>query len=135
MRARLPRTLLPAIFACCLLPASAQEKPPVPETKYEVIVPGMVANSPFTLTFQSVGLRLEVRDLIMGRGVASDIPTPNRAVMELRGGNVITTINDERIVRVQGDIWRISPGDRLTIENPYDVAVIRAMAIFDGGRR
>jgi hypothetical protein len=70
----------------------------------------------------------------MGHGSASDVPTPVRAVMELRGGSIITTINGVRTTRVQGDIWRISAGDRLSFENPYDAAVIRAMVIYEGRR-
>ena len=105
MRARLSLTLLPVAFACCLLPATAQEKPQEPfETRYEVIVPGLVGNSPYILEFRSANLRVAVRDLIMGHGEARDVPTRARAVMELRGGSVITTINGVRTRRRQGDI-------------------------------
>jgi hypothetical protein len=127
--------LIPALLLCCALPLAAQERPPEPfETKYEVIVPGLVGNSPYTLEFHSTNLRVEVRDLIMGHGSANDVPTPVRAVMELRGGTIITTINGIRTQRLQGDIWRVSAGDRVSFDNPYDVAVIRAMAVFEGSR-
>jgi hypothetical protein len=135
MRARLSLTLLPVVFACCLLPAAAQEKPREPfETTYEVIVPGLVGNAPYILEFRSANLRIAVRDLIMGHGEARDVPTRARAVMELRGGSVITTINGVRTRRRQGDIWRVRPEDRLSLENPYDVAVIRAMYILERAR-
>jgi hypothetical protein len=125
-----PRFALAALMILCLRPALAQEKPPVPfETKYEVIVPGLVGNSPYILQFTTGGLQLVVRDLIMGQGEARDIPTKARALMELRGGSVITTINGVRTERTQGEIWNISAGDSLSIENPRDVAVIRQMSI------
>ena len=128
--------VLTAILMCCsLLPAAAQERNAGrPQTKYFVVVPGMVANAPLILNYRSTGLSLVVSDLIMGHGEARNIPTPARAVMELRGGSVITTINGERTRRLQGDIWRISRGDKLSIENPYDSAVIRAMVILERGR-
>lgn len=130
------RRVLTAILMCCsLLPAAAQERNAGrPQTKYFVVVPGMVANAPLILKYRSTGLSLVVRDLIMGHGEARNIPTPARAVMELRGGSVITTINGQRTRRLQGDIWRISRGDKLSIENPYDSAVIRAMVILERGR-
>jgi hypothetical protein len=130
------RRVLTAILMCCaLLPVEAQERPAGrPQTRYFVVVPGMVANTPLILNYRSTGLTLVVSDLIMGQGEARNIPTPARAVMELRGGSVITTINGERTRRVQGDIWRISRGDKLSIENPYDSAVIRAMVILERGR-
>jgi hypothetical protein len=128
--------VLTAILMCCsLLPAAAQERNAGrPQTKYFVVVPGMVANAPLILNYRSTGLSLVVSDLIMGHGEARNIPTPARAVMELRGGSVITTINGQRTRRLQGDIWRISRGDKLSIENPYDSAVIRAMVILERGR-
>jgi hypothetical protein len=127
--------VLPVLILCCAFPAFGQASPPAPfETSYEVIVPGLIGNSPYTLEFRSANLRVEVRDLIMGPGAANDVPTPARTVMELRGGSIVTVINGQRTRRAQGEIWRISPGDRLSLENPYDVAVIRAMSVFEGSR-
>jgi hypothetical protein len=122
--------------------ALAQQRPPddqrpperPPQTKYEVIVPGMVANSPFDLQFRSADLRLQVRDLIMGRGEARDVPVPARILMELRGGGVSTTINGAKSERTQGDLWIVEKGDRLTVQNDLDVAVIRAVYIFERER-
>jgi hypothetical protein len=112
----------------------AYERPQPPETKYEVIVPGMVANTPLTLQFRSADLRLVVRDLIMGRGEARNVPVPARIVMELRGGGVTTTIDGAKAERTQGDIWTVEKGQSLTVQNPYDVAVIRAMYVFERGQ-
>ena len=129
------RVLTAILMFCSLLPATAQERPQGrPQTRYFVVVPGMVANQPLILNYRSTGLSLIVSDLIMGHGEALNIPTPARAVLELRGGSVITTINGVRTRRLQGDIWRISRGDTLSIENPYDAAVIRAMVILERGQ-
>lgn len=134
------RLSLVILLSLAPLPALAQQqrrppddqRPPErpPQTKYEVIVPGMVANSPFDLQFRSADLRLQVRDLIMGRGEARDVPVPARILMELRGGGVSTTINGAKTERTQGDLWIVEKGDRLTVENTLDVAVIRAVYIF-----
>jgi hypothetical protein len=123
------RSAIPILLLCFILPASAQAP-----TKYEVIVPGLVANPTYVLQFRSDDLRLEVRDLIMGPGQARNIPTPARAMMELRGGTVITTINGRATPRIQGDIWSIAKGDSLSLENLHDVVVIRSMSIIERGQ-
>lgn len=139
--ARLARLVFALLLISLALFVTAQqqqqqgyEPPRPPETKYEVIVPGMVANAPFTLQFRSADLRLVVRDLIMGRGEARNVPVPARIVMELRGGGVTTTIDGAKADRTQGDIWTVEKGQSLTIQNPYDVAVIRAMYVFELGQ-
>ena len=124
------RSAIPILLLCFILPASSQ----VPPTRYEVIVPGLVANPTYVLQYRSDDLRLEVRDLIMGRGEARNVPTPARAMMELRGGTVITTINGRATPRIQGDIWSIAKGDTLSLENSHDVVVIRSMSIIERGQ-
>jgi hypothetical protein len=128
-----------ALLTVPLVPANmAGQEPPTPEqrppNKYEVVAPGLIGNAPFTLQFRTADLRLVVRDLMMGRGEARDVPTAARAILELRGGSVITTINGEKKTRTQGDIWTVGKGDRLSLENPYDVAVIRAVYLFERGQ-
>ncbi len=112
-------------------PPALEQRPP---TKYEVVAPGLIGNTPFTLQFRTADLRLVVRDLMMGHGEARDVPTAARAILELRGGSVITTINGEKKTRTQGDIWTVGKGDQLSLQNPYDVAVIRAVYVFERGQ-
>ena len=135
-----PRVLFAATLLFSSMVGQAQPAPATkspderPSPKYEVIVPGLIGNTPFVLQFRTDDLRLVVRDLIMGRGEARDVPMSARAVMELRGGSVITTINGEKKTRTQGDIWTVGKSDRLSLENPYDVVVIRATYVFERGR-
>ena len=109
------------------LPPTQQEP-----TRYEVITKGLLANPPFFVQFRSVPLRLEMRDLIMGPGRAEGVPTLVRTLMELRGGGVVTVINGERHERSPGDFWIVDRGSALSLQNAGDVAVIRAIQLFEG---
>jgi len=80
----------------------------------------------------TAAVRLEVRDLVMGPGIARDIPLGARVLMELRGGAAVTTIDGTKQERRPGDFWEVPKGSVLTIENPGDVAVIRAIYLYEG---
>lgn len=112
----------------------AQGKAPQEGAPYEIIAKGLLGSRLFPVQFRSADLRLEVRNLIVGRGEARAVPTPDRAIMELRGGGVVTTIDGERRERRPGDFWRVEKGSALTLENRADVAVIRAIYILEGAR-
>lgn len=103
-----------------------------PAQPYEVITKGLLGDTPFSVQFRSAPLRLEIRNLIMGPGITDVVPTANRALMELRGGGVVTTINGQRQERRQGDFWTVEKGSRLIIESTGDVAVIRAIYVIEG---
>ncbi len=100
--------------------------------KYEVLTKGLVASRPFAVQFKSAPLRLEIRNLVMGRGDARDVPTPTTILMELRGGTVTTGVKGEMRERHQGEFWTVEKESSLTIRNPGEVAVIRAIYIFEG---
>ena len=112
----------------------AQGKTPQEGAPYEIIAKGLLGSRLFPVQFRSADLRLEIRNLIMGRGEARAVPTPDRAIMELRGGGVVTTIDGEGRERRPGDFWRVEKGSTLTLENRADVAVIRAIYILEGAR-
>jgi hypothetical protein len=109
----------------------AQEKGG-PPSYYLLLTSGMLAGPVFPYTFASGKFRVEVRNLIMGRAKASEVPTPADAAMELRGGAVTTTINGQSQERVEGDFWMVEKGSYLDIENKGQVAVIRAVYVYPG---
>src|ERR1700724_4472420 len=57
-----------------------QASPP----QYESLVKGIAASSPLQIQFKSAPLRLEIRNLGMGRGDTEAIPNPTRILMEVR---------------------------------------------------
>jgi len=101
---------------------------------YEVLAKGVVGSPPLQVQFTSAPLRLDLRNLIMGRGQTESIPVPTSILMELRQGGVTTTINQQQQERRQGDLWVVEQGSALTMQNPGEVAVIRAIYIFEGNR-
>ncbi|MGH2397577.1 MAG: hypothetical protein ACRDFW_11450 [bacterium] len=122
-------SLLATRSACAQV---AQGKTPEEATQYEIITKGLLANPILPIQFQSADLRLEIRNLIMGPGQAQAVPMPTRAIMELRGGGVVTTINREKRERRPGDFWVVEKGSALALDNRSDVVVIRAIYIFEG---
>jgi hypothetical protein len=101
---------------------------------YQVLVKGIAASRPFRVQFKSAPLRLEFRNLVMGRGNSDSIPVPTRILMELRLGGVTTVINGERRERRQGEFWVVEKGSSLRFQAPGEVATIRAIYIFEGER-
>ena len=107
---------------------------PQPETKYEALAKGVAATLPFQVQFRSAPLRLEMRNLVMGRGITETIPTPTRILMEVRQGAVTATTSQGKHEWRQGDFWTVEKDSSLTIQNDGEVAVIRAIYIFEGKR-
>lgn len=97
---------------------------------YSLITEGMLSGPVFPYQFQSVKLRVEIRNLILGHSKAANVPTPTEIVMELREGSVITTLNGQRQERTIGDFWSVDKGASLSIESPGQVAVIRAVYLY-----
>ncbi len=99
---------------------------------YEVLAKGIVGSAPLQVQFKSAALRLEIRNLIMGRGETESIPTPTRMLLEVRQGAVTTSINQEKQTRNQGDFWIVEKGNSFTVQNSGEVGVLRAIYIFEG---
>jgi len=95
---------------------------------------GVVSSAPFQVQFKSAALRLEIRNLIMGRGETESIPAPTRILLEVRQGAVTATINREKQSWSQGDFWVVDKGSSFTIQNSGEVAVLRATYILEGSR-
>jgi hypothetical protein len=123
------------VAASGLTGRSAQSQDPNREKErpsYQIVAKGLLANPAFSVQFHSAPLRVGIRDLIMGPGQAQSVPTPVRTLMELRGGGVITIINGESQQRQPGDFWIVERGSALSLQNDGDVAVIRAIQLFEG---
>ncbi len=120
------------------IPSHAQStttsSPQAQASDYEILAKGVAGSRPFQVPFKSAPLRLEFRNLVMGHGESERLQLPTRVLMELREGGVTTTINQEKHERRQGDFWVVEKGNSLTIGNPGQVAVIRAIYIFEGAR-
>jgi len=141
-----PRRLLIALpllgfIATYLLLAQEKAQSPQPKdgeseatSTYQLLAKGVVGSTPFRVQFKSAPLRLEIRNLVMGRGETEAIPTPARILLELRQGGVTTTINQGKMSRTQGDFWVVEKGSTFTIQNPGEIAVLRAIYIFEGSR-
>jgi hypothetical protein len=114
--------------------AQSSNEKPSQQPYYSVLTEGMLSGPVFPYQFQSVKLRVEVRNLIMGHSKAANVPTPTDIVMELREGAVTTTINGQKQERTLGDFWSVGKGASLSIESPGQVAVIRAVYVYPGSK-
>ncbi len=103
-------------------------------SQFELLAKGVVATPPIQIQFKSAPLRLEIRNLVMGRGETESIPTPTRILLELRQGAVTMTTDQQKQERHQGDFWLVDKGTSFTIHNSGEVAVLRAIYIFEGNR-
>lgn len=101
-------------------------------SQYSLLVKGLLASRTFAVQFRTVPLRIEVRNLIVGNAQTEAIPTPTHIIMELRGGTVIAVVDGKKSEHYPGDFWVVEKGSRLTLENTKDVAVIRALYLFEG---
>jgi hypothetical protein len=121
-----------------LLSQERRQSPPPKEEEvqqtstYQLLAKGVVSSAPFGVQFKSAALKLEMRNLVMGHGETESIPTPTRMLLEVRQGGVITIIDHEKMNRTQGDFWVVDKDSRFSIQNPGQVAVLRAIYIFEG---
>lgn len=134
-------SLLGALTTCLLLLAQQQAQSPQPkeaenrpDSTYQLLAKGVVGSAPLQFQFKAAPLRLDIRNLVMGRGQTEAIPTPTRMLLELRQGGVTTTINQETLSRNHGDFWVVEKGSTFTIQNSGEAAVLRAIYIFEGSR-
>jgi hypothetical protein len=112
--------------------ARAQSSQANDESGYRVVVPGLLAGPAASFRFETTGLQVTAQDLVMGRGEARAVKFPLRAVMELRGGGVTTTLRGEARKRVPGDFWELAAGETIDLSNRGDVAVIRLLLLDEG---
>jgi len=100
------------------------------DSGYEVMAKGVVASRIFPIQFKSVPLRMEFRNLIMGKGTSEAVTLPTQALLEVRLGQVNASIRGTKHEYHQGDFWVAEKGDSVILENPGEVTVIRAIYIY-----
>src|SRR5216683_115427 len=83
------------------------------------------------IQFKSMPLRLEFRNLTMGKGISEAVTLPTQVLMEVRLGQVNATVRGAKHEYHQGDFWVAEKGDSVVLENPGEVAVIRAIYIYE----
>jgi hypothetical protein len=96
---------------------------------YESIAPGVVGARVFT----SDALRdvtIEVKDLILGPGKsAANVPMHGVGLMELKSGEVETSIDGKTIRRRPGDYWVVRADQPYSIKNLGGQVVIQAFIL------
>jgi hypothetical protein len=115
-------------------PRAAQPAPQAERGDFEVLTKGIVASRPFEARFTAIPIRLSFRNLVMGRGETQGLKFDARVLMELRQGGVVTTVNQQKTERRAGDFWVVERGVSIAIQNPNEVAVIRAIYMFAGSQ-
>jgi hypothetical protein len=100
------------------------------DSGYEVLAKGVVASRIFPIQFKSTPLRIEFRNLTMGKGTSEAVTLPTQVLMEVRLGQVNAIIRGTKHEYHQGDFWVAEKGDSVVLENPGEVAVIRAIYIY-----
>ncbi len=115
----------PAVLAQAK-PGQAQEPGRV---VYESLAPGIIG----ARVFMSDALRgaiVEVSDVILGPGKsAPDFLVPGATIMELKSGEVETTIDGQTVRRRPGAYWVVRSGQRFAIKNLGGQVVIQAFSI------
>jgi hypothetical protein len=101
------------------------------DSGYEVLAKGVVASRIFPIQFKSTPLRMEFRNLTMGKGISEAVTLPTQVLMEVRLGQVNTTVRNTKREYHQGDFWVAEKGDSVVLENTGEVAVIRAIYIYE----
>lgn len=141
LRRRLNKLCAPALFLAALgvclsglrrVQGQESKGESAQTAEYELLVKGIAASRPRLVQFQTAPVRLEIRNLVMGHGQTETIPTPSQILMELRQGQISVAINQNKQDHRQGDFWVVDRGATLTLQNPGELAVIRAIYVFEG---
>jgi hypothetical protein len=123
------------LLSATLLGIAMLAQPREPQFTHRLLAPGIAASEPVTIPLRTVPARIVLRNFVVGRGTAKDVPNPNFAVMELQSGHVFTTMAGNRQERVAGDFWTVDKDATISFENPdaHSAAVIR-VTYFEAAR-
>jgi quercetin dioxygenase-like cupin family protein len=107
--------------------ASSQSNPTDRTVTYESVATGLLRSRTFATEILP-GVGVEIQDLILGPGKsAGDIPSPGVEVLELKSGEVETTIGGQTIRRRPGNYWVVRPGERYSLKSLGGMAVLHAV--------
>jgi hypothetical protein len=65
------------------------------------------------------------------RAVRLDFPDRGLLLVQLQAGQLVTIINGERRMRIEGEWWTVSPPSAMQVETADDTAVIDTTLIVD----
>ncbi len=111
----------------------AQVKPGQPQEPgrvvYESLAPGVIGARAFTSDALK-DVTIQVSDVILGPGKsATNLPVRGVAILELKSGEVETTIDSQTVRRRPGDYWIVRSGQRYSIKNLGGQVVIQAFSV------
>jgi hypothetical protein len=106
-----------------------EPREPMEGVKYESIAPGLVAARIF-MTDAQRDVIIEVKDFILGPGKsAPDLLKQGIGIMELKSGEVETTIDGQTSRRRPSDYWVVGAAQRCSVKNSGGQAVIHAFIL------
>jgi len=125
--------LTPVVLIGCATAVLAQAKPGRPQAPervvYESLAPGIVGAHVFTSDVLK-DVTVEVSDVILGPGKSAlDFLVRGVVMMELKSGEVETTIDGQAARRRPGAYWVVRSGQRYAIKNLGGQVVIQAFSI------
>lgn len=81
----------------------------------------------FSEPVAAVGVRMDVRTVVVRPKENTIFPTPNEALLEVRSGALVTTINGEKKERTLGDMWLVEKGSKVELKVQGELAVLRTI--------
>jgi len=106
--------------------ALSQSNPTGRTIPYESVAAGLLRSRTFA-TEALPGVEVEIQDLILGPGKsAREIPVPGVEVLELKSGEVETTIGGQTLRRRPGNYWVVRPGQKYSLKSLGGMAVLHA---------
>lgn len=105
---------------------SEQARPPAGAVKYEAVAPGLLGARIFA-TDALRDVSIEVKDYVLGPGQsAAELPTTGITVLEVKSGEVETTIDGQTARRGPGDFWVVRPGQKVAMKSLGGMVVLEA---------
>ena len=60
---------------------------------------------------------------------ALELPVKGLAIVQLRGGSVVTTVGGERRKRTEGEFWTVPAGTAMGVETEDDSAILQTVVV------
>lgn len=111
---------------------AGQVRAPEGRPEYQIMSRGALSRELSSVRLTSVPLRLEIRNIVIGPRGSEGVTLPARAVLELRSGAIVTTIDGEARERRVGDFWTVEAGRVMQVRNHSEAAVIRVIYLHEG---
>lgn len=104
----------------------SQSNPAGGTVTYESVATGLLRSRTFA-TEALPGVGVEIQNFILGPGKsAREIPVQGVEVLELKSGEVETTIDGQTLRRRPGSYWVVRPGQKYSLKSLGGMAVLHA---------